>query len=302
MVRPHLTGLSLYKMTGSGNDFAMIDARLSSPEEWSSADIRAICSRGTGVGADGLVFVGPGSQPGSIRMIYFNSDGSRAAMCGNAALCSTRLAARLGIGGGSSGGEGAVPAAPTDAGAVGGGLGTIMRLETDAGTYEARCGPGDDEAELHLEPIAAPVAVPDLEPGDAERSFALSQVGVPHLVVMVDNVEQVDLAHRGRELRYAAALGPAGANVNFVSQTGEDGQWYMRTYERGVEGETLACGTGSVAVACALESWGLARFPVSILTRSGRRLEVRGRRLSDGSYDDLWLAGEARLVFRGVLT
>src|SRR5213595_4071375 len=108
-------------MTGSGNDFVMVDSRHTTPAEWSLDDIRAVCARGTGVGADGLVFVGPGSGPeGSggpdiVRMVYFNSDGSRAAMCGNAALCSTRLAARLGL--------------------VGTG---DMRLETDAGTYDSR--------------------------------------------------------------------------------------------------------------------------------------------------------------------
>src|SRR5881296_4165977 len=94
-VRPHLSGLPVYKMTGSGNDFVMVDGRNTSPRDWSEADIRAVCARGTGVGADGLVFVSPSSRPNAVQMIYFNADGSRAAMCGNAALCSTRLAARL---------------------------------------------------------------------------------------------------------------------------------------------------------------------------------------------------------------
>src|SRR6266581_1059029 len=121
VVRPHLAGLPIYKMTGSGNDFVMVDGRHTSPADWSEADIRAVCARGTGVGADGLVFVCPGSARNAVRMIYFNADGSRAAMCGNAALCSTRLAARLGI-----------------ARAQG------MTLETDAGSYESRCsGPGE---------------------------------------------------------------------------------------------------------------------------------------------------------------
>src|SRR5207237_9369681 len=97
MVRRHLSGLPIYKMTGSGNDFVMVEGRNSSPEEWSADDIRAVCARGTGVGADGVVFVDRGSGSNAVRMIYFNSDGSRAAMCGNAALCATRLAARLGM-------------------------------------------------------------------------------------------------------------------------------------------------------------------------------------------------------------
>ena len=92
-----MRGLAVYKMSGSGNDFVMVDARFSSPAEWSPQDIRAICARGTGIGADGLVFVGPGKAPGAVRMTYFNSDASRASMCGNAALCSARLATLVGL-------------------------------------------------------------------------------------------------------------------------------------------------------------------------------------------------------------
>jgi diaminopimelate epimerase len=265
-------------MTGSGNDFVMVDGRHTTPADWSEADVRAICTRGTGVGADGLVFVGPGSTPSAVRMVYFNSDGSRAAMCGNAALCSTRLAARLGIAGGKS-----------------------ITLETDAGTYESRStGPGE-RAELRLAPVAAPSAVSSLIATDGERRIALGTVGVPHLIVLVDDVSRVDVPHRGRVLREDPALGPEGANVNFVSGGTMPAEWAMRTYERGVEAETLACGTGAVAAACALAAWGLAKLPVTIWTRSGRRLEIRAERLPDGTFDEIWLAGEARLVLRGVI-
>jgi len=278
VVRPHLAGLPIYKMTGSGYDFVMVDGRHTSPAEWSEADIRAVCARGTGVGADGLVFVGLGSAPNAVRMIYFNSDGSRAAMCGNAALCSTRLATRLGL-----------------AQAQG------MVLETDAGNYETRSsGPGE-RAELRLAAVAAPAAVPSLGATDGERRVALGIVGVPHLVVLVDDVSCVDVAPRGRALRSDPAVGPDGANVNFVSARNSPSEWSMRTYERGVEAETLACGTGAVAAACAVVEWGLAELPVTIWTRSGRRLEIEAKRLADGSYDEVWLSGEARLVLRGVI-
>ena len=268
-------------MTGSGNDFVMVDGRVSSPGDWSAADIRAACARGTGVGADGVVFVLQGSAPGAARMIYFNSDGSHAAMCGNAALCSTRLAAHLGV-------------APAEG----------MRLETDAGVYESRCSADPGRAELHLAPVQAPVAVPgiELEPGGGEQHLALATVGVPHLVVVVEDVDRVALADRGRALRFHSALAPHGANVNFISPAQTPGEWRMRTYERGVEGETLACGTGAVAAGCALSEWELSRLPMVILTRSGRRLDVRALRTADHSYGDVWLAGEARMVFRGVLT
>ncbi len=265
-------------MTGSGNDFVMVDARVSKPDDWTPEDIRAACARGTGVGADGLVFVGPGAQPGAVRMIYFNSDGSHAAMCGNAALCSTSLAAHVGLG------------APEG-----------MDLETDAGTYQSRtAGPG--RAELHLAPVDAPAPVAGLALAAGERQAALARVGVPHLVVLVDDVDPLDLAGRGRALRFDQAVGPEGANVNFISPGSSDGAWRMRTYERGVEAETLACGTGSVAAACALQEWGLGRLPINIVTRAGLLLEIRATRAPAGRYDDVWLAGEGRMVFRGVLT
>src|SRR5947209_15081995 len=97
VVRTHLAGLPIYKMTGSGNDFVMVDGRHTSPADWSDEDIQAVCARGTGVGADGLVFLRPGSALNTVGMIYFNSDGSRAGMFGYASLFSTRLAAMLGI-------------------------------------------------------------------------------------------------------------------------------------------------------------------------------------------------------------
>jgi len=278
LVRPHLVGTTIYKMTGSGNDFVMLDGRHTTPADWSVEDIRAVCARGTGVGGDGLVFVGPGSAPDVVRMIYFNSDGLRAAMCGNAALCSTRLAARLGF------------ANPQR-----------MTLETDAATYESRCTPDGERAELHLAPVRSPAAVPGLATAPAERQAVLGTVGVPHLVVLVDDVELIDVVTRGRLLRSDPALGPAGANVNFISPAARASEWRMRTYERGVEDETLACGTGAVAAACALADWGLAQLPITFWTRSARRLEIRARKTEAGLYDDVWLGGEARLVVRGVI-
>src|SRR5207245_6743767 len=125
---------------------------------------------------------------------------------------------------------------------------------------------------------------------------------------LVGDVERVDVVTRGRLLRSDPALGPAGANVNFVSATARATEWRMRTYERGVEDETLACGTGAVAAACALAEWGLAKLPIAFWTRSGRKLELRARKVSEGArkvseglYDDVWLGGEARLVVRGVI-
>lgn len=278
MVPQDLSGLPIYKMTGSGNDFVMVDSRGSAPEDWTATSIQAVCARGTGLGADGLVFLGPGSGPGAVRMVYYNSDGSRAALCGNAALCATRLAAHVGLANALS-----------------------MRLETDAGTYESRCAREDGRAELHLAPVAAPTAIPGLTLHPGEQQAVLCSVGVPHLVILVSDVQQVDVTARGRELRSDPLVGPDGANVNFVGPAGTRGEWRMRTFERGVEGETLACGTGAVAVAFALDHWGLATLPVTLWTRSGRALGVKGQLTPSGVYEDAWLVGEAQMVFRGVL-
>lgn len=276
LVRPHLIGLPIYKMTGSGNDFVMLDARVSPPSDWTPQDMQVVCARGTGIGADGVVFVGPGSKAGSAKMVYYNADGSHAAMCGNAALCSTTLADHLSIAPGSG-----------------------MELETDAGTYCSRTGSAG-RAELHLAPVDPPKSVAKLQLIDGERQAALARVGVPHLVVVVDDVDAVALMDRGRALRFDAALAPDGANISFISADGP--VWRMRTYERGVEGETLACGTGAVAAACAIEQWGLGSLPVDIQSRSGRLLTIRAAKAANGRYDDVWLVGEGRMVFRGVIT
>jgi diaminopimelate epimerase len=117
----------------------------------------------------------------------------------------------------------------------------------------------------------------------------------------VDDVDRVALMDRGRALRFDPALGPEGANVNFISED-KNAVWRMRTYERGVEGETLACGTGAVAAGCAIQEWGLGRLPINVQSRSGRMLTVRATKAPGRRYVDVWLAGEGRMVFRGVIT
>ena len=266
-------------MTGSGNDFVMIDGRTSNPADWSREAIARICDRRNGVGGDGLVFVAP-AGPGAVRMTYFNSDGSPAPMCGNAALCSTRLAARL---------EMADPAG--------------MTLVTDAATFSTRCtGPGH-LAELHLPDCVVP-AVIDVPGEPGERWLRRGVVGVPHVVVLVDDVSAVDVDGRGRMLRFHPAAGPGGANVNFIGPTPTTPdpmapRWALRTYERGIEAETLSCGTGTVAAALALASLGLAELPLAVQSSSGRILSVTAR-IDGESARDIWLSGEGRLVAQGV--
>ena len=183
--------------------------------------VQAICARGTGIGADGIVLL-ERSWAADFRMLYLNSDGSRADLCGNAALCSVRLAVELGI----------MPAGE-------------CHVETDAGVLSARLLPTGPEVDL--QPVAEVKQRLPFRLDDGRAVDRLRLAGVPHLVVRVDDVERVDVVGRGRPLRYDSSLAQ-GANVNFVSPDGAGG-WRIRTYERGVEGETLACGTGAVATA-----------------------------------------------------
>lgn len=262
-----------FKMTGSGNDFVFFDTRADRAFDGLGAEqIQRLCARGTGVGADGVVLLGEAPTPGvAFRMTYFNSDGSRGAMCGNAALCSTMLATRLGLADGSG-----------------------MRFETDSGEVDGRVDGG--RPEIALAPVAQwlPEAPVTLERGERRIGFAL--VGVPHIVVLTDDVAGVDVPGRGAALR-RHPLRPEGANANFVSR-GRDG-WSIRTFERGVEAETLACGTGAVATALLLHLWGLSGDEAHLTPPSGSRLRVRLRRT--GAVWQPWLQGEGRLVFSGEL-
>lgn len=262
-------GLSFHKMTGSGNDFVVFDssggsfAELESPEK-----ISTLCARGTGIGADGAVFLEPAGS-NSVRMRYYNADGSRAALCGNASLCSARLAVELGMASGE------------------------FTLETDAGLLPARIR--DGLPEIDLEPVAdlQPDATAlSIERGEERIGFAL--VGVPHVVVRVPDLETIDLERRGAELRRHPSLAH-GANVNFVAR-GKNG-WAYRTFERGVEGETLACGTGAVATAAVLAAWGEGGSERVLTTRSGEPLTVSLR--ADGDRVFASLRGEGRIVFKG---
>jgi diaminopimelate epimerase len=264
-------GREFYKMSGSGNDFVVFDARRDAPGELADpANVERMCARATGIGADGVVFL-EGSEVADFSMRYYNRDGSRASLCGNAALCVTRLAAELGA-------------------ATAGG----MVFESDAGRIEARLR--DGEPEIDLQPVSEVLEDFEVAHQEGERRIGFSLVGDPHLVILCEDVSRADVQGRGRSLRHHPALAH-GANVNFVSPEGAC--WAMRTFERGVEGETLACGTGAVASAILLSLWGLTDGAICIRTRSGKQLTVRLER-SDG----LWLpslSGEGRVVFHASL-
>ncbi|HLA89134.1 MAG TPA: diaminopimelate epimerase [Gemmatimonadaceae bacterium] len=265
-------GRRFWKMSGSGNDFLFFDAREQPPGDLETPErIDRLCARGTGIGADGLVFILTDDRE-AFRIRYFNRDGSLAELCGNASLCSTRLAVELGIG----------PA-------------TGFRFATDAGVIAARLSDGIPEIDLQPVRGLRPEAGIALAAGESRMGFADS--GVPHLVVLVEELDSVDVVRRGRALRNHPSL-PEGANVNFVTPVGQ-GRWRIRTYERGVEAETLACGTGSVATGVLLEAWRLSGARTSLQTRSGRILTATVSH--HGSEVRPSLRGEGRIVFLGEL-
>jgi len=265
-----------FKMSGSGNDFVVFDARVEPPGLLATPRvIREVCARGTGVGADGMVFIEPTSAQGAqFRMRYFNSDGSVAEMCGNAALCVTSLACQLGAASASG-----------------------MRFETDSGIASARISNGQPEVDLWPVTDVRPSAGIAAEAGEKRIGYAI--VGNPHVVILRDELETLDIVRRGRAIRLHDYVRPGGgANANFVARRA-DGGFDIRTYERGVEAETLACGTGSVSTAILLAEWQQSGQETTLRTRSGRALTIKLRR--EGGAWLPSLRGEGRVVFRGLL-
>ena len=270
------TPLRFYKMSGSGNDFLIFDGRYNHLDEFTPERISALCDRRQGAGADGVIMLAPEAPEGAHFTFHFwNSDGSQGPMCGNGALCATRLSTLLEL-------------APADG---------EVRFATLAGLHTGQVLAG--RPQIHLPDCSLPAEAPGIPIEPSERSPFVLNPSVPHLVLLVDRVESVELERRGPPLRRHPATGEGGANVNWVAPVG-DGTFRMRTFERGVEGETLACGTGAVACAIVLEHLGKAKPPVRIWTRSGLPLDISFRRTTS-AITSVTLTGEGRLVYRGVV-
>ncbi|HRN52822.1 MAG TPA: diaminopimelate epimerase [Gemmatimonadaceae bacterium] len=265
--------MKFWKMSGSGNDFVFVDG-IGHPQDAAvAADpdfVRTVCAPHTGVGADGVAIFRP-SEDADFALSYFNRDGSEGELCGNASLCAVRLSTELGIARQSG-----------------------LRFSTLAGAIHGRIRGG--RPEVDLQPVQALRADAGIDRLPEEQAMGFANTGVPHLVIRTEALADAPLATRGPELRYHRSL-EAGANVNWVAR--RPGGWAMRTYERGVEAETLACGTGAVACAALLRAWGEVGEATALLTKSGQQLDVRFR-----DEDGLWyptLAGEGRIVFEGQL-
>lgn len=273
--------MKVEKWHGAGNDFVVVDGReLGDPPDWESWT-RAACDRRRGIGGDGVLVLEPPPHGLDFRMHYRNSDGGEADMCGNGGRVLAAFATTRGLG-----------------------RGGVVRFLSRWGEHEARVrevgrAPGAYDVTLTLPDVPEPEEM-ELEAPWGRARAVFVRAGVPHLVVdrattPAAHLDGVDILGWGHALRSHTRLGVPGANVDFVDR-GSDGVIAVRTYERGVEGETLACGTGATATASAAMRWRWGSSPVRLRTKSGDLLTVTFEN-ADGALRDVSLEGPAVRVF-----
>jgi diaminopimelate epimerase len=265
--------IPFYKMSGAGNDFIIIDNRNRIVGDTDlSGFIAGVCRRKMSAGADGLILI-EASDKCDFRWRFFNSDGSKAEMCGNGARCAARFAHVIGI------------------------AGTRLSFETEAGIVSARIH--EDRVKVKMpDPSGLKLAYP-LELSDRSLEISSINTGVPHVVVMVEQVADVDVVALGREIRLHQTFAPAGTNANFAQRL-KGNAIEIRTYERGVEDETLACGTGAIASAIISAGQFKMSSPIDVKTRSGAYLTIYYD-AEDGQFNEIYMEGDARIIYTGEL-
>jgi len=261
-------------MSGSGNDFIIIDNR---DDILAGLDIavfiRNVCRRKLSAGADGMILI-ENSEEMDFQWRFYNSDGSRAEMCGNGARCAARFAFLNGI------------------------TGSKMVFGTDAGSIRATVTASQVKIRM-TDPCDYKPAV-SLQINGRGVTLGTINTGVPHAVIEVDDIEKVDVIGIGRKVREHADFAPAGTNVNFIAPE-KGSSLSIRTYERGVEGETLACGTGAVAGALVHALNTGAQSPIDMVTRSGSRLTIHYK-IAGETCSEVDMEGDARVIYSGTLT
>ncbi len=264
--------LRFAKMNGAGNDFILIDNR-AGDIHLDRSQIAHLCDRHRGIGADGILLLEKAANHADFRMRYFNADGGEAEMCGNGARCFARFANKV-------------------AGAQ-----ETISFETPAGVISAELV--DDLVTLQMTKptdlrldIKLPVA-------NENKIVHFINSGVPHVVIPVPQINDVDVRKEGSAIRYHKMFSTRGANVNFVEKRGAK-EIAIRTYERGVEDETLACGTGIVASALIFAAIEKVNGPISVTARGGDELQV-GFEKSVNQFRDVTLTGPAEFVFEGTV-
>ena len=266
--------IPFWKMSGAGNDFLVIDHRKPLiPKELMAEFARRVCRRKFSVGADGLFLIEP-SDKVDFKWRFFNADGSEAEMCGNGARCVARFAYMHGI------------------------AAARMQFETLAGIIDATVA--DTLVTIRM---TSPHSFRFDRQVEVEGQLLMVHsvdTGVPHAVIFVDAIEATDVVGLGRQLRHHPVFAPAGTNVNFVGRSGDN--LAIRTYERGVEDETMACGTGVVAGALIAAAKGMADSPVAMVTSGGIALTVQFTGNKGEAVDQVLLKGPAHLIYKGELT
>jgi diaminopimelate epimerase len=265
--------LRFTKMDGAGNDFVLIDNR-AGEINLNRSQIARLCDRHHGVGADGVLLLENPSNQADFRMRYFNADGGEAEMCGNGARCFARFANKV-------------------AGAAAG----KISFETPAGVISAELA-GDLVTLQMTDPTDLRLSVP-VQIGSEKKIVHFINSGVPHVVVPIAQLDDIDVARDGSALRHHEMFSPKGANVNFIQKRGTD-TIGIRTYERGVEDETLACGTGVVASAIIFAATENVNGPIDVNVRGGDKLRVGFEKI-DKEFRNVTLTGPAEFVFEGTI-
>jgi len=255
--------IEFYKYQGTGNDFVMIDNRQELFDKNNTKLIAQLCDRRFGIGADGLILLESHSEV-DFKMIYYNSDGNQSSMCGNGGRCITAFANFLGIIDGKA-------------------------------TFEAIDGWHHSNILNNL----VRLQMQDVTSIENHKTHLFLNTGSPHHVQIDPDLEIMDIKSEGRRIRFGAPYFKEGSNVNFVKKLSEDG-FLVRTYERGVEDETLSCGTGVTAVALAMNYLGETKNNHVTIQTQGGQLQVSFERNEEG-FSDIWLIGPATQVFKGYI-
>ena len=268
--------ISFEKMNGTGNDFIVIDNRNSAvPPEDQREFVRKVCRRNFSVGADGLILIEK-SNEADFSWKFYNADGSVAEMCGNGARCAARFAFRHNI------------------------AGAKMKFETTAGVIEAGVLEDDEIVRLEMtRPFDFQLGLSMSLDGE-EYEVACVNTGVPHAVIFVEK-EDAPVKKWGRKVRFHELFEPEGTNATFVRVL-DDGRLQVRTYERGVEDETMACGTGAVAAALFATMQKGMDTPIEVVTSGGGMLTILFDLLDGPVAENVFLQGAARCIYEGQLT
>jgi len=251
--------IHFFKYQGTGNDFVVLDNRDGRYQGLDNVQIEKLCNRKFGIGSDGLMMLELAGGY-DFKMVYYNADGNLGSMCGNGGRCLVKFAHDMGI------------------------HSSHYRFIATDGEHEAFIRDG----RIHLK-------MQDVHAVEKRDQVKILNTGSPHYVSFVDNVGGMDVFGEGRKIRYGAEFQDKGINVNFVCK--HDNGIRVRTYERGVENETLSCGTGVTAAAIAHSSVD-GRQEVAIKVEGGA-LAVSFNRISEQQYEDIWLIGPAEFVFKG---